>query len=126
MSPAVETILRLHGSRAFAKSADQAAKSIGGIGQASDDAGEKTKRGWKGIAKWAGASAAVYGAARYLKSAVSSTEDLAKNTMALERATGMDTKTASAWAELLKVRGIDTAKFRVGVVKLSKTMEAAR
>jgi hypothetical protein len=46
--------------------------------------------------------------------------------MALSRATGMDTKTSSAWAELLKVRGIDTGKFQVGMVKLSKTMEAAR
>src|SRR3954449_1383843 len=116
MSPAVETILKLQGARAFTKSADQAAKSVGGIGQASDDAGEKTKRGWTGIAKWAGASAAVYGAARYLHSAVSSTEDLAKNTMALSRATGMDTKTSSAWAELLKARGIDTGKFQVGMV----------
>jgi hypothetical protein len=126
MAAPVETILRLHGSRAFAKSADQAAKSIGGVGQASDDAGEKSRAGWKDVAKWAGASAAVYAAARYLRSAVSSTEDLAKNTMALERATGMDTKTASAWAELLKVRGIDVGKFQVGIVKLSKTMEAAR
>jgi hypothetical protein len=57
---------------------------------------------------------------------VDSTEELAKNTMALSRATGMDTKTSSAWAELLKVRGIDTGKFQVGMVKLSKTMEAAR
>jgi hypothetical protein len=126
MANVVETILKMQGARAFTKSADQAAHSVTGIGDAGEKAGEKSKKGWKGIAKWAAGTAAVYGASRYLHSAVDSTEQLAKNTMMLSRVTGMDTKTASAWAEILKVRGIDTGKFQVGMVKLSKTMEAAR
>jgi hypothetical protein len=126
MANVVETILKLQGARAFTKSADEAAHSVAGIGDSAEKSGEKSKRGWKGIAKWAAGTAAVYGASRYLHSAVDSTEELAKNTMALSRATGMDTKTSSAWAELLKARGIDTGKFQVGMVKLSKTMEAAR
>jgi hypothetical protein len=126
MANVVETILKLQGSRAFVKDADSAAHSLTGIGDSAEKSGEKSKRGWKGIAKWAAGTAAVYGASRYLHSAVDSTEELAKNTMALSRATGMDTKTSSAWAELLKVRGIDTGKFQVGMLKLSKTMEAAR
>jgi hypothetical protein len=56
---------------------------------------------------------------------VSSTEDLAKATLTLQRATGLDARTASAWAEILKVRGIDTRKFGTGLVKLSKQMTAA-
>jgi hypothetical protein len=126
MANVVETILKLQGARAFVKDADSAAHSVAGIGDSAEKSGEKAKRGWKGIAKWAAGTAAVYGASRYLHSAVDSTEELAKNTMALSRATGMDTKTSSAWAELLKVRGIDTGKFQVGMLKLSKTMEAAR
>jgi hypothetical protein len=126
MANIVETILKLQGARAFVKDADAAAHSVGSIGDSAKQSGEKAKLGWKGIAKWAGGTAAVYGAARYLHSAVDSTEELAKNTMALSRATGMDTKTSSAWAELLKVRGIDTGKFQIGMLKLSKTMEAAR
>jgi hypothetical protein len=126
MANVVETILKLQGARAFVKDADSASHSVAGIGDSAEKSGEKAKRGWKGIAKWAGGTAAVYGAARYLHSAVDTTENLAKNTMALSRATGMDTKASSAWAELLKVRGIDTNKFQVGMVKLSKTMEAAR
>jgi hypothetical protein len=126
MANVVETILKLQGARGFSKSADEAAHSITGIGDSAEKSGEKSKRGWKGIAKWAAGTAAVYGASRYLHSAVESTEDLAKNTMALSRATGLDTKTSSAWAQLLKARDIDTGKFQVGMVKLSKTMEAAR
>jgi hypothetical protein len=125
MANVVETILKLQGARAFVKDADSASHSVAGIGDSAEKSGEKAKRGWKGIAKWAGGTAAVYGAARYLHSAVDSTEELAKSTMALSRATGMDTKTSSAWAELLKVRGIDTGKFQVGMMKLSKTMDAA-
>jgi hypothetical protein len=37
----------------------------------------------------------------------------------------MDTKAASEWAAVLKVRGIDTSKFNVGMVTLSKQMRAA-
>src|SRR5262245_9663154 len=125
-SNVVETILKLQGSRAFQQQADQSARSIKGIGDASEKSGTKAKVGWKNVAKWAGGTAAVYGAARYLKSAVSSTEDLAKNTMTLQRATGLDAKQASAWAEILKVRGVNTKQFQVGLTKLSKTMEAAR
>lgn len=126
MANVVETILKLQGARAFVKDADSASHSLTGIGDSAEKSGEKSKRGWKGIAKWAAGTAAVYGASRYLHSAVDSTEELAKNTMALSRATGMDTKTSSAWAELLKVRGIDTNRFQIGMLKLSKTMEAAR
>jgi hypothetical protein len=93
MANIVETILKLQGARAFVKDADAAAHSVGSIGDSAKQSGEKAKLGWKGIAKWAGGTAAVYGAARYLHSAVDSTEELAKNTMALSRATGMDTKT---------------------------------
>jgi predicted membrane protein len=122
----VETILKLQGSRQFQKEADASAKSVKGIGDASEQSGKKAGIGWKGMAKWAGGTAAVYGAARFLKGAVSSTENLAKATMTLQRATGLDARTASSWAEILKVRGIDTNRFQVGMVKLSKTMEAAR
>jgi hypothetical protein len=126
VSNVVETIVKLRGSREFQHEARDTAKSVLGIGDSTEKAGKKAGMGWKGVAKWAGGTAALYSAGSYLKSAVSSTEDLAKNTMLLSRATGLDTKTASAWSELLKVRGIDTKKFQVGMVKLSKTMEAAR
>ena len=126
MANVVETILKLQGSRAFQQAAQGAARAIGSVGTESEKSGEKAKIGWKGVAKWAGGTAAIYGAGRFLKGAVSQTEDLAKSTMTLQRATGMDAKTASSWAEITKVRGIGTKQFQVGLTKLSKTMEAAR
>lgn len=122
----VETVVKLRGSREFQKAAKDTAKSVLGIGDSTEQAGKTAGKSWKGVAKWAGGAAAVGATAAYMKDAVSTTENLAKQTMALQRATGLDTKTASAWASVLKVRGVDTNKFQVGLTKLSKTMEAAR
>jgi hypothetical protein len=124
-SNVVETVLKLRGSREFQSQAKESAKSLLGIGDAGDNAGKKAAGGWKGVAKFAGGAAAIGGAAAYMKSAASETEALAKSTMGLVRSTGMDTKVASEWASVLKVRGIDTAKFNVGLVKLSKGMDGA-
>jgi hypothetical protein len=126
VSNVVETVVKLQGSREFQQQAKGVARSLGGIGTSSEQAGKKTKMGWKGIASAVGGAAAIYKAGAYVKSAVSSTEDFAKATMTLQRATGMDAKSASSWAEITKVRGINTKQFQVGLVKLSKTMELAR
>src|SRR4051812_11014322 len=106
MANVVETVLKLRGDREFKQGADQAARSLLGIGRASEESGKKGKRGWKQMAGWAGGASAIYGATRYIKGAVTQTEDLAKNTLSLQRATGLDARQASSWAEITKVRGI--------------------
>lgn len=122
----VETIVKLRGSREFQAAAKQTAKSVLGIGDATEASGKQAGKSWKGVAQWAGGAAAIGGATAYLKDAASTTETLAKATMGLQRVTGMDTKAASEWAATLKVRGIDTGKFTVGMVALSRQMEAAK
>src|SRR4051812_18475867 len=122
----VETLLRLKGSREFQTQATQAARSLLGIGKASEDSGKKAKLGWKGVAAWGGATAALSGGVAFARGAVHATEDLAKSTMQLQRSTGMDTRTASAWVEILKARNINTNQFGVSTNKLSKLMESAR
>src|SRR5215475_12970102 len=89
--------------------------------------GESASKGWdwKRVAKWSGAAVAVGAAAGYVKSAVGSTEDLAKATLALSRTTGMDVQTSSQWAEVLKSRNIEVSAFQRGMVTLSKQMVAA-
>jgi hypothetical protein len=124
------------GAAAFKSAAEGAASSVSDIGKASETTTRQTADLERGtgklrqqFGKWgkriaaAGAIAAVGKAA---KDAVTETMDLAKSTIALERATGLDTKTASGWAEITRVRGIQTKQLQVGFTKLSKVMEAAR
>jgi hypothetical protein len=126
VSNVVEMVLKLKGSREFQSEATKSARAAAGIGKAAESSGKKAKVGWKNVAATAGMGAAVYKATAYIKGAVTATEDLAKNTMAVQRATGLDTTASSQWAEVLKVRGVNTKQFNTSMTKLSKLMEAAR
>ena len=121
----VEIILALRQLRQFVSGTDTASKAIKGVGTAADKSGKQAKVGWKGIAKWAGGAAAVYGVTRYVKGAVGATEDLAKTTLTLNRTTGMGVKGASAWAAVLQTRNIQTKTFQMGLVKLSRSITQA-
>jgi len=77
---------------------------------------------WKGVAKWASAAGGLAVAGKFIGGAVKDTVALAKATMALQRATGLDTKTASEWVGLLQERGIDTGAFTKSMVKMSGVM----
>ena len=132
--------LRAEGQAAFQRAMDTSARSVEGVGEAAKKSGQQVKDSgadatkatprWKTmgktVAKWAGGAAALYGAKRGIEASMTATQDLGKATLTLQRATGMDVKQASSWASVLKSRGIETGKFQIGMVKLSKTMEAAR
>jgi hypothetical protein len=122
----VELILELRNVSQFVSGAKQASGAAGEIGDKTEEAGKKAGMGWKGLAKFAGGAAALYGATRFIKGAVSATDDLARSTIAVSRTTGMDTETSSEWAALMKERGVSTRQFQTSLVKLSKTMEASR
>jgi hypothetical protein len=122
----VEIILALRNVSQFVSGAHEAAGATAEVGDKAEQAGKKSSLGAKGLLKWAGGAAVIYGATRYVKGAVSATEDLAKSTLAVSRTTGMDTQTSSEWAALMKERGVSTKQFQTSLVKLSKTMEASR
>lgn len=126
MADLVEIILALRNVRAFISEAGQAEKAVAGIGYATEKTGKQAATGWKGVAKWAGGAAALYGASRFVKSAVGATESLAQATLKLQRSTNLDTETASEWAALAKERGISTQTFQQSLVKLSREMEKSR
>jgi hypothetical protein len=122
----VEIVMALRNVRQFVTGAEASSRAMKGVGNASEKAGKQAGIGWKGVAKWAGGAAAIVGATKFVKGAVSATTDLAKSTMTLQRSTNLDTETASTWAALTKERGIATKQFQVSLVKLSKEMEKAR
>jgi hypothetical protein len=124
MAESVEIILRLLQVRQFVQGADQASHAIGGVGTAAEKSGKQAGISWKSVAKWGGAAGAVYGATKFVKGAIGTTEDLAKSSMALNRTTGMSIQTSGEWAAVLKTRGIDAKVFQRGLVTLSKQMTA--
>src|SRR5215831_11779193 len=126
MADLVEIILALKNVREFVSGAGQAAGAMEKVGDTSEKAGKQAGISWKGVAKWAGGAAAIYGATKFATGAVTATESLAKSTVALQRQTNLDTKTASEWVGVLKERGIATSTFQVGLKTLSKAMEKAR
>jgi hypothetical protein len=131
--------LRAIGQAAFTSAMDEAARSVGHVGtQAKKSSGATDSMGgaaskaapkWKrfagGLAAAAGGAAALYAAKRGIQTSITSTMDLAKSTLALERQTGLSAESASAWGSVLKARGVDSKQFGVGMTKLSKTMVKA-
>ena len=87
--------------------ADEATKSIKGLGKAILEAG--------------GAFVAFEAA----KNAVETTLELGHATERLTAITGLDTKTASTWIEAMKVRGVQAKQVNVSFITLSKNMRNA-
>ena len=116
----VSVLLRLEQLRQFTSGTKQASDAIAKVGTEAERSGKKARTGWTGLAKWAGGAAAIYGGYRFLKGAATATEELGRSTLALTRTTGMDTKSASEWAGVLKSRGVQTNMFQRGLVQLSK------
>ena len=101
-------------------------QAITKTGEAAEKTGQKAKLSWKSIAKWGGIATAAYGAQRFLRGAINETEDLGKTTLMLNRVTGMDVKTSSEWASMLKVRGQNARQAGMAFVKVSQSIETAR
>jgi hypothetical protein len=120
----IDIIVALKELSKFLSDTKKATDATKGVGTAAEQTGKKAGMSWKSLAKWGGAATAVYGATRFVKGAVSATEDLAKSTLALQRQTNLDTKTASEWVGVLKERKINTKSFQMGLVTLSKQMVA--
>jgi len=131
--------LRAVGQAAFTGAMNQAAGSIGkvtseskqadkAVGASADTAAKQAPK-WKTmagqLARVAGGAALLYSAKRGIEASLSSTEELGKATLALQRNTGMDVRTASQWAEVTRVRGINSKQFSMGLVALSRNMQGA-
>lgn len=111
----------------FLANTKQLVDGVKQLGSETSKAGDATKKvDWKRVAAWGGAAVAVGAGVKFMKSASDATVQMAKDTMALQRATNLDTETASAWVETLKVRNISIQQFQTSLVKLSKLMDTYR
>jgi hypothetical protein len=110
----------------FVADSRTASKAIEQTGEAADKTGQKAKVSWKAIAKWGGIATAAYAAQRFLRGALDTTEELGKSTLTLNRVTGMDVKTSSEWAAMMKVRGLNAKTASMAFIKVSQSLESAR
>ena len=79
----------------------------------------------RNLAVAAGGAVAVRKGYDFLRGAAEQTATLAKETAALTRTTGMDTKTASAWVSMAKSRNIQTDQLTRAFTTFSKQLRGA-
>ena len=127
MASASEIIARLvlQGQREFVSGMDQAAKATGATGKAAETSGKKASSAASGLLKWAAAGGAVYKAYGFFKGAVTQTTDLARATASLERTTGMDARTATAWVVTAKERNVNVLALNRGFLSLGRQITMA-
>jgi len=93
-----------------------------GIEAAAKETGKGKGLDWKSLEKWAAVAGTVAVGSKFLVDAAKGTTELAKATIGLQRATGMEAVTASAWVQLLQARGIETNTFARSLSMLSRKM----
>lgn len=116
--------LKLTGQQEFASGMDRAAGATEHLGREAKQTGATMGVSARGLVKWTAASAALYRGYHFIKDSVEETTALARATIGLQRQTGLDTETASAWANMAKTRGIAAAQLNRGMVTLGRNIQA--
>ena len=128
--------LKAIGLEAYKTAMAEAGKSSKGVGDAAkagakttQEAGTTAAGGMGKIAAGAAAAAGAMVVAKksfgFMQGAANDAAGLAKQTAGLQRITGADAKTASAWVSMAKERGIESKALNKGFLGLSKQMSAA-
>jgi hypothetical protein len=120
----LDIVIRVRGGTVAASEINQVGGAVKGVGDTSETTEKKTsglKSSLLGLATGIG----VYKGYQFVKGAISTTEDLTKATMGLQRVTGLDAQTASGWIGIAKERGISTTQLNQGFITLSRQMQAA-
>lgn len=124
----VQVKLKLAGSRQFSQNARKAADDLDTAGGRMSRAVGRVQGSVARVGKaMAAAGAAGLGmAAVFGRQAYNATMDLGKGTLALQRVTGLDTKTASAWVSMASLRGVEAKKLQGAFARLDKQIVAGR
>ena len=132
----VAAALQVIGLDAYKAGMGEASKATAGVGDAAKTTAKDvsgSSKDMQGSAGKVAAGLAAAGAAGlvakkglgFMKGAADDATALAKQTAGLQRITGRDAKTASAWVSMTKERGIESAQLTKGFVTLSKQMVSA-
>lgn len=136
MEEEVIAALVVKGLATYVDNMQTASKATTGVGDASKATSKDVSSSSKSMSSSTGsvvtklaAAAAASAVAKkgfdFLKGAAQDAGGLAKQTRGLQRITGADAKTASAWVSMTKERGIQGAQLTKGFVTLNKQLTGA-
>jgi hypothetical protein len=136
----IEVFIVLRGQAQYVEGMEQSAAATSQVAAAETEAADASKaaetqtksatRSRLGsIATLVKQAAAVYGVYRayeFLKGSISTVSELGRSTLQLERATGLDARTASAWVTLGKERGITARQMSLSFAALGRQIEGVQ
>lgn len=125
--PIADVIARLQveGEERFGSTMQGASRSTEQAGEGAEKASKGFGGMTKNLAVAAGGAVAIKKGFDFLKGATGNAQALAKQTAAMTRQTGMDTKAASGWVSMAKSRGIESAGLTRSFTALSRQLSSA-
>ncbi|MBO0881940.1 MAG: hypothetical protein J2P17_16680, partial [Mycobacterium sp.] len=120
----LDIVVRVRGGSVAATEIKGVSGAVENVGTQSEKTSKSTsqlRQTLKGLAS----AAVVYKGFQYIKGAVTDTANLAKETLGLQRVTGLDTKTAAGWVELGKERNVQAKQLTQGFITLNKNLYMA-
>ena len=121
-SETIIVIMRTEGDEQFAQAMGRSETAARDAGEATEQAGKSAQKGVKGMAIAAAAAGAMYKGYQLLKDSVNTTVQLAKNTAAFSRVSGLDAKQSQNWVLVAQERGIQTKTLGVSMATLGRAI----
>lgn len=119
-----DIIFRVVGGKVATAELASVAKGSEEVGDAQLAATAKGDTATKSMVKQAAVIGGLYAGYKLLKSSVSTTVELTRNTLAFQRATGLDMKTAQAWVVTAQHRDISVKQLQQSMGTLGRSLGA--
>lgn len=116
--------LTVKGQAQFSSDMKKAAGSTEEAGSGQQEVAKQSKLSASSMVRAAAAAGIVYKGFSLLKDSVSTTVQLAKDTAAFTRVTGLDQKQAQSWVLVAKERGLQVKTLQVGMATLGRNLGA--
>lgn len=116
--------LRVEGEGPFAQAFGRARDAMRGVSQEGEQSERDLGKGAKALAVAGGAALVARKGYQGLKSAIDTTNELAKSTAAFSRASGLSKKDSQAWITVAKTRGIETGQLQMGMAAFGRQLGA--
>jgi hypothetical protein len=119
-----DIVMRVVGGKVASAEIAQVTKSTEESSAAQDASAASAGKASKSWIKHAAVLGAVYGGYKLLKGSVGETVELTRNTLAFQRATGLDMKTAQAWVVTAQHRDISVKQLQQSMGTLGRSLGA--
>ena len=117
-----DIVMRVVGGKVAEAQLAGVAGATENVGAAQVSAGNKARTAAGGFAKHAAAIGLLYGGYKLIKGSLSTTVDLTRNTLAFQRASGLDYKTSQAWVVTAEHRSISSKQLGLAMATLGRQL----